>query len=797
MPAGATKFGAEFLVNTSTTSSQFQSTVVGLANGKFAVVWFDGSAGDANVKGQIFNADGAKFGAEFLVNTTTVGAQQNPSITALQDGGFIVAFDDLGVPGGDVRAQAFNADGTLRGAELIVSPSNDPNGMPEATVLTNGNSVVVWQVFKSLSDATHLPHHDLHAQIIAPDGSLVGTEFVVVEYMVIGASDPAIAGLSNSEFVVAWNYSGDIYARRFDSTGNPLGVQIEVTAGAATGTQRDPTIATLSDGRFVVSWTDEHAINDEEFGTTVRAQMFNPDGSPFNTPFRVNTLQLQDQGQPTLVSLPDNRFVAAWSDASQAGGEVGTAIHAQVFNSDLLKFGTMFFVNTTAFLNQDDPDISVLSDGRLVLTWTDASQSPDDPSLTAIRAQIFDPRIAAVNLLGTALGDDWIGTAFNDTMNGAAGNDQMDGGGGTDTAIFSAARAAYTIVSIGNDFQVTGPDGTDLLKNFEFAQFGDTTIALVSTFTGTSGNDSFTALPGSELIDGLGGVDTITFDFALVDAVISWSGNRVIVDAASSHTELTGFETFVFTDGTVNNADGSPLVDDLFYYARNHDVWNAHIDAELHYGISGRHEGRDPNAFFDISFYRSIYPDAGGTDPLAQFDLLGWQLGRAPSLDFDGAKYLAANPDVAAAHVDPLWHFLAVGASEGRQPFALTQLLTANGFDYVHYLQHNPDVAAAGVDPLQHFQAVGWTEGRNPNALFDTAGYLATYTDVAAAGINPFDHYNAAGWKEGRDPSVGFDTTDYLAANPDVAAAQVNPLLHFLQYGQFEGRSPQADGVWG
>jgi hypothetical protein len=41
---------------------------------------------------------------------------------------------------------------------------------------------------------------------------------------------------------------------------------------------------------------------------------------------------------------------------------------------------------------------------------------------------------------------------------------------------------------------------------------------------------------------------------------------------------LTGFEKFVFTDGTVDNTHGSRLIDDLFYYARNHDVWNAHAE---------------------------------------------------------------------------------------------------------------------------------------------------------------------------------------------------------------------------
>ena len=49
---------------------------------------------------------------------------------------------------------------------------------------------------------------------------------------------------------------------------------------------------------------------------------------------------------------------------------------------------------------------------------------------------------------------------------------------------------------------------------------------------------------------------------------------------------LTGFEKYVFTDGTVDTNDGNPLVDDLFYYSRYHDVWNAHVDAEAHYNGS-------------------------------------------------------------------------------------------------------------------------------------------------------------------------------------------------------------------
>jgi hypothetical protein len=198
------------------------------------------------------------------------------------------------------------------------------------------------------------------------------------------------------------------------------------------------------------------------------------------------------------------------------------------------------------------------------------------------------------------------------------------------------------------------------------------TIQVGPWLTGTPGDDSFAAPAGSARIDARGGIDTITFDFRLVDATVKYLDNALVIDGPASHTVLTGVEKFVFTDGTVDNTHGSQLVDDLFYYARNHDVWNAHVDAEQHYDLFGWHEGRDPNAFFSTASYLSNYADvaAAGVNPLTHYAIVGWQEGRVPSHAFDPAQYLAAYPDVAAAHVDPLLHYLQFGIEEGRSAFA-------------------------------------------------------------------------------------------------------------------------------
>ncbi|CAO4163445.1 DUF642 domain-containing protein [Methylorubrum populi] len=79
-----------------------------------------------------------------------------------------------------------------------------------------------------------------------------------------------------------------------------------------------------------------------------------------------------------------------------------------------------------------------------------------------------------VDVPGTGvLGDAAIGG--NDTLTGGAGDDQIDGGAGTDTAIYAGNRSAYTVTHTPGTttYILSGPDGTDTVKNVELFQFDD------------------------------------------------------------------------------------------------------------------------------------------------------------------------------------------------------------------------------------------------------------------------------------------------------------------------------------
>ncbi|MGA3211064.1 MAG: glycosyltransferase [Terriglobales bacterium] len=124
--------------------------------------------------------------------------------------------------------------------------------------------------------------------------------------------------------------------------------------------------------------------------------------------------------------------------------------------------------------------------------------------------------------------------------------------------------------------------------------------------------------------------------------------------------------------------------------------------------------------------------------------------------------------------------------------FREERFVAASGvFDSAWYLQQNPDVAAAGINPLKHYLLGGAIEGRDPNPYFDSDWYLRQNPDVVNAGVNPLLHFLRFGGQEGRDPSPRFNCDWYLRQNTDVAKSGGNPLAHFLRHGASEGRSPR------
>ena len=128
-----------------------------------------------------------------------------------------------------------------------------------------------------------------------------------------------------------------------------------------------------------------------------------------------------------------------------------------------------------------------------------------------------------------------------------------------------------------------------------------------------------------------------------------------------------------------------------------------------------------------------------------------------------------------AVSARPLPDFLEGGLDE----FVAAETIAAKGlFDYTYYLARQPDVRAAKVDPLLHFCTHGWREGRKPNHLFDPKWYLTQYPECRRGDLNPLLHYIWRGEQAGHKPGPLFNPTAYRESHR--LPPEQSPLSHRL-----------------
>ena len=212
---------------------------------------------------------------------------------------------------------------------------------------------------------------------------------------------------------------------------------------------------------------------------------------------------------------------------------------------------------------------------------------------------------------------------------------------------------------------------------------------------------------------------------------------------------------------------------------------------------SGTNVGGGPNGSFGgLAGLLETGGSQGFSGTNVSGDVAGGMFGPTPR-GFDGAGYLAANQDVAAAGMNPWEHFTKYGQAEGR---ALN--LSGDRFSGTSYLAANPDVAAAGMNPLEHYMKYGAAEGRTIGApgLTGTIGFGTSTPTLGSVPTTGTIGAGAATGAIGAGSAIGalpanFDSVAYLLANPDVAASGMDAGQHYRLYGAQEGRSIGAPGL--
>ena len=322
--------------------------------------------------------------AEFQVNTHTTNKQENPAIAMDGAGNFVVVWNSYRQDGSSngIFAQRFDPNCSPLGQEFQVNTTSGGNQKePSVAMDTAGNFVVVWQGPGTIEQ----DKEDIFARRFDPNGLPVGSEFQVNTNTNDKQLYPRVTMNNTGRFVIVWesvnvpkDSQKEICSQLYDSNGLRIGTESVVNDGPSDG--RYPEAAMDSQGNFAIVWMQDKSSN------SIIGRLYNADGSAKAEPFEVSTIRLSSVTQPSIAMSTEGRFVVVWDgDPEKAGLD---DIQARIFEADGTAIEEQFVVNTIIEGPQKNPKVAMNNRRQFIVVWN----SKIDPDINErdIFAQRFD-----------------------------------------------------------------------------------------------------------------------------------------------------------------------------------------------------------------------------------------------------------------------------------------------------------------------------------------------------------------------------------------------------------------------
>ena len=564
--ASGVAVGTEFQVNTYTTGAQWSPSVATLSDGSLVVTWESNGQDGSNhgVYGQRYDDAGLAAGGEFRINTTTANQQTGSTVTGLSGGGFVVAWESNLQDGSayGVYAQRYDENGTALGAEFQVNTTTWQHQQnPSITALTDGGFLVAWHSSNNQDGSGH----GVFAQRYAADGTAIGTEFLVNTHTTGDQQEVSIAALAGGGIAAVWSSNGQdgsglgVYSKVYRSA--PQDLQGSDGNDVLHGGEGDDTLQGFAGADKLTggigtdtasySGSDEevqvnleqglafkgHAEGDELLGIenvigSEHDDLLIGDGE-------ANLLDGTD-GHDTLEGRggADTITGGAGSDVlSYAGSTAGVTINLHTGTASGGHADGDVFTGVESILGSSHNDVLT---GSLNGDMLSGGAGIDELNSGGGNDSVFGGDGA--DSVRAGLGDDYAeGELGNDTLLGEGGNDQLHGGGGDDTVVGHE----------GND-TLSGGDGSD-------------------TLDGKADDDVLEGGAGADLIDGDVGTDTASYEGSAAAVTVnlatgSASGGDATGDTFVSIENVTGSShgDHLTGDAGVNTLTGGAGGDELF-----------------------------------------------------------------------------------------------------------------------------------------------------------------------------------------------------------------------------------------
>jgi hypothetical protein len=315
-----------------------------------------------------------KEGPDFLVNATTQGSQTAPDVARYPAGNFVVVWRDDGdvFPDGalqpTLRGRFFKASGAPASGEIVLAALDQNFSQPRVAALPDGGFAVAWEglfdVFLRRFDGAGRP---------LGDAVVVNTSIAEPSHNPDVAADPA------GNLFVVWSQDGffedTVWLRRFDAAGNSQGnpIQVNQTGG---GLARRPRVAVNGSGSLLVSWDDDKGLD-------VVARRFDGASGSWAPEVRLEAPFGAAQMRSAPVLYPEGDGAVVFGDF----GNVGLAVYAQRLDAAGKLLGPVVAVGDD-FMEFGGLDATADAHGNALAVWSRFEGK--DRQSTRIYGRLFD-----------------------------------------------------------------------------------------------------------------------------------------------------------------------------------------------------------------------------------------------------------------------------------------------------------------------------------------------------------------------------------------------------------------------
>ena len=398
---------ADFLLSTLTGLDQHSPVVAADGRGNYVAAWVghNPATGTDDIWVRRFDPHARPVGAEFVANADTAGQQGAVAIAAADNGGFVVVWSGPTASGtgpSGLFFRLFDANGQPVTGDVLINPTTlGLDFDPAVAMSASGRFVVTW----TRQDGTDT---DVYARVFTNTGAAVNGAVQVDANAAGRQSNTAVDMDSAGNFVVTYQTIGaplndfNVFARRFTSSGSPIGVgQILVTSltnvnEIIPGVALRDTLPGDSFGQFLITWTIVNGTPSQ-----IQGQRFLGDASATKDGAVMTISPAGVASTNALVGLDDyGRYVVTWQQGSQ--------LYAQRFNANGSPFDAgPVLLNTRPATTAQGYGMAVGRSGGFVV-WT-TEDSAGGQGLN-VYGQTFFPNIPVITSLGGDVAGDEGGT---------------------------------------------------------------------------------------------------------------------------------------------------------------------------------------------------------------------------------------------------------------------------------------------------------------------------------------------------------------------------------------------------